>query len=306
MLRFLRGLLVLVGILVVVYLGWRALAVPRPEGAYRAALPEGPLVIAHQGGDGLWPSNTMLAFRNAVALGADILELDVHQAADGTFVVLHDATVDRTTDGAGAVREMPLAELQALDAGYDWTPDGERTPYRGMGLRIPTLAEVLRAFPGMPVNVEIKPDAPGAAVDLCRVLREEGRRDTAMVGSFHDEPLAVFRQRCPGFATSAGPANVRGFFVLNTLFAGELYTPVSEAFQVPVRQGSLRIVTDRFVDGAHARNVDVHVWTIDDAATMRDLLDMGVDGIITDRPDRLLRVLGREVPEGLVPDFVTP
>lgn len=306
MLRFLFALVILASILAAVYFGWRALATPRPEGAFRAQLPDRTLVIAHQGGDGLWPSNTLFAFQRAVQLGADMLELDVHQTADGAFVVIHDATVDRTTDGSGAVRAMTLAEIQALDAGYDWSPDGSSTPYRGTGLRIPTLVEVLASFPDLPMNVEIKPDDPLVAIDLCRALAAAGRFDSVMVGSFHDETLATFRRSCPGVATSASPANVRGFFVLNALGLSELHSPTHEAYQVPIRQGSLTILTDRFVTGAHARNVDVHVWTIDEADTMQRLIEMGVDGIITDRPDRLLRVLGREVPDGLVPPFVTP
>lgn len=306
MLRFLRFLLVAVLVLVVVYVGWRALAEPRPEGTFRAQLPDRPLVIAHQGGDGLWPSNTMYAFENAVRLGADILELDVHRTRDGVFVAIHDATVDRTTNGTGAVRDMTLTEVQSLDAGWSWSPDGERYPYRNTGLRIPTLMELFAAFPDMPFNVELKPNDPGAAIDLCRLLRVERRTESVMVASFHDAPLAVFRQSCPGVATAASPSDVRGAFVLSTLGLAELHTPTSEAYQVPVRQGSLTIVTQRFIDGAHARNVDVHVWTIDEEADMRRLLAMGVDGIITDRPDRLVRVLGGSIPPGLVPGFVRP
>lgn len=306
MLRFLRLVIVLALILAIVYFGWRALATPRPDGAYRAQLPDRPLVIAHQGGDGLWPSNTMYAFEHALRLGADILELDVHRTSNGAFVVIHDATVERTTDGAGAVRDMTLAEIQSLDAGWDWSPDGETHPYRGMDLRIPALVDVLRTFPGVPVNIEIKPDDPLVASELCTLLRREGRRSTAMVVSFHDETLAVFRRHCPGFATAAAPAEIRGFFVLNTLYLSELHTPTSEAYQVPMQQGSLTIVNQRFVDGAHARNVDVHVWTIDTEDEMRRLLAMGVDGIITDRPDRLVRVLGGTIPSGLVPEFVKP
>lgn len=302
-LRFAVGAVIALGVVVVT---WWALAMPAPTGAFRRALPEGPLVIAHQGGDGLWPSNTLYAFERALELGADVLELDVHRTRDGAFVVIHDATVDRTTDGEGAVRELTLAQVAALDAGYGWSPDGARYPYRGMGLRVPTLREVFAAFPGVPVNVEIKPDDPIVASELCALLRREGRTASVMVGSFHDRAMAVFRETCPEVATSAASDDVRGFFVLQTMLLPGLYTPRNEAFQVPVREGGLTIVTPRFVRSAHERNVDVHVWTIDDPSEMRRLLDLGVDGIITDRPDRLLRVLERPVPEGLVPDFVEP
>ena len=302
--RIVRLLLIVALVLLSAYVLWRQSAAPIADGAYRRALPAGPLVIAHQGGAGLWPSNTMLAFQNAVELGADVLELDVHRTADGAFVVIHDATVDRTTDGIGAVRDMPVDAVQRLDAGHDWSLDGESWPYRAQGLQVPTLVEVLRAFPDMPVNIEIKPDDPVVAQDLCALLRREKRTASTMVASFHGAPLAVFRDACPGVATASAPNAVRGLFVLSTLGVGELLTPTDEAVQVPVRQGSLTIVTERFVEAAQDRNVDVHVWTVDDPDEMRRLLDLGVDGIITDRPDRLLRVLGREVPEGLVPAFV--
>ena len=118
-----------------------------------------PLVMAHRGGQGLWPPNTLFAFERAVEMGADILEMDIHASADGVLIVHHDDTVDRTTNGSGAIRDHTLTELKELDAGYHWSADGGETyPFRGKGMRIPTLEEVLEAFPKTRLNIDIKPD----------------------------------------------------------------------------------------------------------------------------------------------------
>lgn len=294
-------LLIVIGLLAV-YAVLAALARPRPEIAFfeRGA---DVLVMAHQGGDGLWPSNTLYAFERAVELGVDVLELDVHSSSDGVLVVIHDDTVDRTTDGSGRVNELTLAELRALDAGYDWSPEraGESFPFRDQGLTIPTLAEVFEAFPDHRINIEIKQLSPGIVAPLCELIRAYGREESVLVGSFHDTALSAFRSACPEVATSAGPGEVRRFFVLSTAFLGALFRPVADAFQVPEYQGELHVVTSRFVQAAQGKNVDVHVWTVDEPADMERLIALGVDGIITDRPDRLLALLGRPVGDVRVP-----
>lgn len=329
--RFLRTLLAIALLLAAAYVVLTLIASPRRAHAYAERMPSGTAVLAHQGGDDLWPSNTMLAFENAASLGADVLELDVHLTADGQFVVIHDATVDRTTDGTGAVAERSLAELKTLDAGYDWLPDepadgvefeadvaatgDEATngdagaeavapPYRGMGLTIPTLADVFEAFPDAAVNIEIKQDDPEVARVLCSALRGEDATGRVMVGSFHAPALRAFRDACPEVATSAAPREVLTFFLLARARLHRVYSPPFEALQVPTEQSGLTVVTPHFVEAAHQRGVDVHVWTIDDVPTMNRLVAMGVDGLITDRPDRALRVLGRAYDAALVPAFV--
>ncbi len=296
--RALRAVLVIALLLIIAYFVLVALARPRPE---RAFLQRGEevLVIAHQGGDGLWPSNTLYAFEQAEALGVDVLELDVHSSQDGALVVIHDDTVERTTEGGGEVKNMTLAELKRLDAGYDWSPErtGESFPYRGQGITIPTLEEVLQAFPNRRINIEIKQEAPSIVQALCELIRQFDREDSVLVGSFYDGALSEFRAACPEVATSAGPGEVRRFFILNTAFLAGLFRPVADAFQTPEYQGDLHVVTRRFVAGAQRKNVDVHVWTVDETADMERLIDLGVDGVITDRPDRLLKLLGRDVPD---------
>jgi len=291
-----RGALVLVALLAGAYLvGW-AVASARPPHPYVALLGPGPHVHAHQGGNHLWPDNTMLAFQHAHALGVDVLELDVHLTADGEVVVIHDATVDRTSDGRGAVAGLTLDELRALDFGYRWRPPGgdpDVFPYRGQGIVIPTLGEVFEAFPGRAINVELKADDDRLIDATCEIIVAHGKRDEVLVASFHQRALDVFRDRCPGVATSAGPGEVRTFVFMNMAFLGRLYTPRAESFQVPRRQAGIEIVTTRFVRGLRERNVLVDVWTINDEAEMRRLVDLGVDAIITDRPDLALQVLGR-------------
>ena len=170
--RFLTGLLALFVLLGVAYLGLSLTARPlEPHPFFRTADPvnnDRVLVMAHQGGDGLWPSNTLYAFERAVQAGVNVLELDVHASQDGALVVIHDDSVDRTTDGSGLVGDKTLAELKKLDAGYDWSPErtGETFPYRGQGITLPTLQEVFAAFPDTRVNVEIKQLEP-SIVGLC-------------------------------------------------------------------------------------------------------------------------------------------
>jgi glycerophosphoryl diester phosphodiesterase len=288
--RLLRALLVIVVIVAAVLVAAALLTPPAPEFPFFES--DRPMVIAHQGGEGLRPSNTLIAFENAVALGVDVLEMDVHSTNDGVLVLIHDDTVDRTTDGTGRVNDFALAELQQLDAGEYWTADdGATTPYRGQGVRIPTLDEVLTAFPQMKFNIEIKQIEPSIASSLCEALRAHDLTDRALIASFHPTAMNEFRAACPEVATSMVEDEIRPFFILNTIFLGALYNPPGAAFQVPEYSGSLHVLTPRFVRGAHGNNVAVHPWTIDDPADMERFLDMGVDGIITDRPDLMIELL---------------
>ncbi len=255
---------------------------------------EGFMVIAHQGGEHLRPSNTLPAFAHAVELGVDVLEMDIHASQDGVLVVIHDDTVDRTTDGNGRLQDLTLAQIKQLDAGHYWTnDDGQSYPYRGQGITVPSLEEILIAFPQMPMNIEIKQREPSIVQEVCDLLDQYGRRQSVLIASFHPETMVEFREACPGVATSMTEPEIRRYFTLNTLFLARLFNPPGEAFQVPEYAGGLHVVTDRFVRGATGRNVAVHVWTINDPADMQRFINLGVDGIITDRPDLLLELLGR-------------
>ncbi len=268
-------------------------------------LDNGVLVISHQGGDFLWPSNTLYAFENSVELGVDILEFDIHGSKDGELVVIHDDTVDRTTDGSGLVKEQTVSELKALNAGHNWSPErkGERFPYRDLNLEIPLLTEVFDAFPNEHMSIEIKQLEPSITQSLCDLIREYKLETQVLVGSFHPEALQDFRERCPEVATSTTSTEVRNAFILRTLFLDKFFPATAQAFQVPESQGRLRIITPKFIKLAKNKNMNLQAWTINETADMQRLVEMGIDGIITDRPDRLKKVLGQdirlELPEGI-------
>jgi glycerophosphoryl diester phosphodiesterase len=234
------------------------------------------------------------AFEGAAALGADVIETDVRSTSDGVLVALHDATVERTTDGAGSVEAMTLAELKRLDAGYRWSPDGGRTfPLRGRGLTVPTLEEVFESLPAMRFNIEPKSGAALSSKLLCGLIRGRGMEGRVVVASFRASLLEEFRSVCPEVATSAGPSEAVDFIFRYKIGLAESYSPAMQALQVPERALGLRVLTKGLMEAAHERNLAVHAWTVNDAEAMRGLVEMGVDGIMTDYPDRLLKILGR-------------
>jgi glycerophosphoryl diester phosphodiesterase len=285
--------------------------------------PAQPLCIAHQGGAAEAPSSTLFAFATAVANGAEMFELDVHATADGRLVVLHDATVDRCTDGRGRIDTLTLDQIRALDAAHWFKPGAgvvpggppATYPLRGIatGQRlapkgftaddfcVPTLEAVLERFPGIPVNIDIKQTAPETQpyeAALAEVLRRHHRTGDVMVASFSDVALEQFRGLAPEVATSAGPDEVLAFW---TYANGAGPAPAAwdfQALQVPEVFGDVTVVTQRFVDAAHEAGLAVHVWTIDDVDVMHRLLRYGVDGIVTDRPSVLRAVLDRRATGG--------
>jgi glycerophosphoryl diester phosphodiesterase len=236
----------------------------------------------------------MYAFEKAVAMGVDVLETDIHSTADGVLVVRHDPTVDATTNGTGYISDFRLAELRELDAGYRWTGDnGIAFPYREQGITIPTLDEVLYAFPGIRVNIDIKPKDALIIGPFCQMLKKFDKLDRVLVGSFHDDQIRRFRNLCPQVATAAGVMETRLFYGLNRVYLESIYRPNAEAFQIPEYANGMHIVTPRFVRGAQSQNIQVHVWTVNEEADMQRLMEWGVVGIITDYPDRLMKILGR-------------
>ncbi|HEU4494681.1 MAG TPA: glycerophosphodiester phosphodiesterase, partial [Rubrobacteraceae bacterium] len=252
-----------------------------------------PVNLAHRGASARAPENTLEAFRLAVEAGAGGLELDVHVTRDGQVVVIHDATVDRTTEGSGAVAEMELEEIQRLDAGYRFSPDGGRTfPYRGRGVRIPTLTEVYASFPEARVNADIKEAQWGAEEAVWRVIRSAGAEERTLIASTEHPVVRRFRRISRGrIATAASRREIAAFYVLSRARLGALARPVYDALQVPVEHRGIELLTPRFVRAARSAGARVDVWTINDAAQMRWLLDLGVSGIMTDRPEVLAALL---------------
>jgi glycerophosphoryl diester phosphodiesterase len=254
-------------------------------------------VIAHQGGDGVWPGDTMYAFEKAVEIGADVLEMDAHITKDGHIVLMHDETVDDTTDGTGLIEEMTLEELKQLDAGYDWSDDGGQTfPYRGQGIQVPTLDELFQKFPQMRYVIEIKLTANPIDKPFCDLIRENNMQDKVLVASFHDEAMQNFRKTCPEVATSASRGEVTRFVLLGKAFLSGLVNPAYESIQPPFdpkESLNIPIMTKRFIRESHAKNIKVEPWTVNDPELMKQYIAWGVDGIITDRPDLMVEILGR-------------
>jgi len=289
-----KVLLTVLGILILLIMVGLILSKPALGHPYYADDLPYPLVIAHQGGDGLWPGDTMYAFEQAAELGVDVLEMDIHISKDGVLVVMHDETVDRTTNGTGSLEEMTLEEIKGLDAGFDWSPDdGATYPYRGQGITVPTLEEVFEAFPGYHMTIEIKQTERSMAEPFCSLIREYGMQDNVLVASFHDERMDEFRQVCPEVATSSARQETTVFVLMSKVFLGRLYSPKFNALQVPEESSGITVMTPQFVRAAHERNLRVEPWTIDDPEQMQFYIDWGVDGLITDRPDLMLELLGR-------------
>jgi glycerophosphoryl diester phosphodiesterase len=254
-----------------------------------------PINFAHRGGAKVVPEDTIEGFREGFAMGGGVVECDVHASAEGAIVVIHDAVVDRTTDGAGAVAEKTVPELQRLDAGYRFSPDGSSFPVASQGCQDSHLEALYQAFPDAPFNIEIKghragieeagispdPSRRGDGTDL-GCLRQSGHHFTLPESEQRESRDSVVDCRAavvldPSLASSGWPLRPA---VPGSAASGEI-------------QGVVPVVTRRFVRKAHDRGLRVDVWTIDDEPAMRRLLSFGVDGIMTDRPDILARVLNQ-------------
>jgi glycerophosphoryl diester phosphodiesterase len=263
------------------------------------------IAFAHQGGSFEGPSSTLFAIEHALAVGATAIELDVHATSDRHVVVCHDETVNRTTNHQGAIAELTLPELSQMDNAYWWidgdvaTPGREDSEYLVRGraasdrrFRVATLEEVATAFPGVLLNLDIKrtdPDVEGYEQLLYDQLRYLEITDSVIVASFHDAAIQRFRALAPDVATSAATEETAAFY-FSHLDDRPIVPPVS-AFQVPAKFGDVDVVTEDFVEAAHRCDVAVHVWTINDVDEMARLLDLGVDGLVSDRPTMLATLL---------------
>jgi len=250
-----------------------------------------PRLFAHRGASGEAPENTMAAFRRAVEVGVTYVELDVHATRDGQFVVIHDETLERTTNGQGKVQEHTLAELQQLEAGYWFSRDaGQHFPFRATGVRISTLAEVLRGFPGLRFTVEIKPAEPAIEELVIAVVRDCGRVEDVILASEHDRVITRVRELAPDMATSFAAGEVADFIQRVSTGQFAAYHPVGLALQIPPEFHDIPLVTAETVAAAHTLGLEIHVWTINEPREIERLLDLGVDGIMSDFPGRLRAV----------------
>jgi glycerophosphoryl diester phosphodiesterase len=281
--------------------------------------------LAHQGGEWEAPSNTMFAFKRALRLGADMLELDVHATADGKLVVIHDATVDRTTNGSGLVSEMTWEQIHPLDAAYNFVPGrnavrglepseyplrgvrtGKRRPpgkpgrYKRADFRVPTLAEVFRRFPDVPINIEIKGDADtdfesfrNVAEHLAAFMNARPERaGDVIVVSFNDAAVLRFHELAPQVGTAPGLASVAAYFLTGVPPLGDV-----DAIQIPVQFSGLRVASADFIARAHADGYAVHIFPDheeENPALWAELHSICVDGIMTAYPKLYERYLVRE------------
>jgi glycerophosphoryl diester phosphodiesterase len=249
-----------------------------------------PRLFAHRGASGDYPENTMAAFRAAHAAAVPYIELDVHITRDGEIVVAHDEDLLRITGQAGGIEEMTRAEVCAADAGFNFSPDGKQFPFRGRGVCVPTLREVLETLPQQFFVIEIKPITASLVAALLGVLRDTKMTRRVLIASEHHPPLAEVRALAPRIPTGFSADEVRGF-LMSLPPGGPSFTPAAAVLQIPPEYQSLKLVTAERVAAAHRLGVEVHVWTVNEAAQMRELLAMGVDGIMTDYPSLLLDVV---------------
>ncbi len=233
----------------------------------------------------------MVAFSGAVDMGIRHLETDLRMTSDGVVVCFHDRTLERTTDGVGEVATVTYAELSRLDAGYRHAPENDLA-FRGQGVTVPTLEELVTSFPETALIVDLKQD--GMAAEVARLIAQHVLHDRIVVGSFSDRRLAEFRSIADGkISTSTGQRESRNWLAASRL--GRVLSGPAVALQVPVTSRGVRVVDARLIEVAHRAGLHVHVWTVNQESEMVRLLDLGVDGVITDRPDLLLGVLSERV-----------
>ncbi len=269
----------------------------RPQRAFYRADDPDILNIAHRGGRGLAPEGTIVAFDNAMKLNVDMFEYDTHITKDGHLVVIHDNTVDRTTNGTGKVNEMTLKEIQSLDAGYNFVDEKGEYSFRGQGVYIPTVEEVFKRYPNMRHLIEMKDTNDvhlyeDVIQELWRLISENNMEDHIMVGSFNHDINERFEAVTWGqIPIGAGESAVRSFVEKHVPYLNGLAPSTVDSLQLPVEQEGYDLATNNIIQSAKKRNMSIYYWTINDETQMRELIAKGVDGIMTDYPDRLQKVL---------------
>jgi len=251
-----------------------------------------PRVFGHRGSAGTHPENTLESFAAAAAFGVQYLELDIHTTRDGEVVVSHDDHLERNCGRAGVIHEMTYADLATADAGRMFTLDGITFPFRDKGIRVPRLAEVLAAFPQLRMIIEVKQIAPSVVAPMLAVIDRAGMRRNVLVASEQQEPLDEVRRVAPEIPTNFSYLE-SGVFINAMGTRDANYRPPADAVEIPHRHESWELVTPESVEFAHRLGVEVHVWTVNEEAEMSELLDMGVDGLISDYPSRALDVIRR-------------
>jgi glycerophosphoryl diester phosphodiesterase len=248
-----------------------------------------PRIFGHRGSAGTHPENTMPSFQAAADLGVRYLETDVHMTRDGEIVVAHDGDLERICGRPGVIKEMDYADIAKADAGYTFTPDGKEFPFRGKGLLIPRLAELLAAFPNAFFNIELKPEDVSITESALRVIDAANMRRRVLLASEHQNRLEEIRAMAPAVATSFGYLEIAAF--MQAMASRDpAYRPAGDALQIPPEYYSWKLATPETIAMAHRHGVEVHIWTLNDEPAMREMLDLDVDGIMSDFPRLALKV----------------
>ena len=249
-----------------------------------------PRAIGHRGSAGTHPENTLESFRAAATAGAPYIEFDIHMTGDGEVVVAHDDHLERMCGLERVIPEMTHAEVAAADAGRMFTIDSASFPFRDKGIGIPRLSDVLAAFPKLRMIIEIKQITPSLVAPMLEVIDRAGMRRNVLVASEHQEPLDEVRKLAPEIPTNFSYLE-SGLFFQAMAARDANYRPPGAALQIPPNYESWQLVTPDSVEFAHRLGIEVHVWTVNEESEMTKLLDMGVDGIISDYPARLLALI---------------
>jgi glycerophosphoryl diester phosphodiesterase len=253
-----------------------------------------PRLFAHRGASAQAPENTLPAFERASEIGASYLETDCQATADGEIVLLHDAELERTTDGKGPVGAHTWRELSQLDAGYHFTHDGHRFPFRGTGVRVPRLGELLEALPAARVNLEIKGGEPSLVDAVVDEIRRCEASKRVLLTAAEDAVMSRIHARDPDTALGSSIADVVGFVQAVAEERLDALRPRGHALQIPTEFMGQALVTPACIAAAHRVGLEVHVWTINEPKEMRRLLGLGVDGIMSDDPARLVALATAE------------
>lgn len=261
---------------------------PTPNNPFRTGRT---LVIPHGGGDGLFPENTMYAFEKTMAMGADVVDVDVRKSREGVLVAFHDASVERITGSKGRVNALTFSELSKLDAGWSFSRSTAH-PFRSQGITIPSIEAILKRFPKTLLSLDLKDESKDMIRPTCDLLRRYGRTNDVFVGSNNDAQILEFRKVCPGVRTSATMVDV--YAARDARARNDAsFTPDVTVDQPPYRIGSNTLVDSKSLAWAHAHGIAILTWVVNDPKDLQHLVDIGVDGIYTSYPDRLLKILAR-------------
>ena len=249
-----------------------------------------PRVVAHRGDSANYPENTLDAFLSAVSLKIDVIETDVHLTKDKKLVIWHDPTLERNTNGKGTLESHTLEDLKKLDAGYTFTKDGGKTfPFRGKGVKLCTLDEAFKACPNERFNVDLKSKEPEIVDEFIKVVRENHAESRVCGASFHLKNLKKLREKAPEILTSITTLEVIPKVLFKAFYSNKDFKS-KIIFQVPVKQGPIKVITKRFIEKMHRKNAVIMVWTINNEEEMKKLFSLGVDTIMTDNPRLLIKV----------------